>query len=377
MEQPQGFVSKGQENKVCLLKKSLYGLKQAPRSWNIKLNETLISIGFIRTPSEPCVYTKKFGNETVILACFVDDIIVFYKDVCHFDSVKSDLESHFELKNLGLLKYYLGMNISVENGEVCLSQRSYIENLLKRYNLHDCKPVDIPMVKKLEDSTELCDQNEYQTLIGCLLFVAINTRPDISFAVSYLSQWNSKPTKVHWLAAKRILRYLKGTIHFAIRYKKTGSYLLGSVDADWANDIKDRRSYTGFLFLFGGGPISWESKKQPVVALSSTEAEYIALCSASKEAVFLRRFLFEVSGLLDIVVLSGDSQSAQNIALNPIHHGRTKHIDTKYHFIREKISDNTIKLNFMPTTHLLADVFTKPLQKVKFKRCLSSLGFLD
>ena len=375
MYQPEGFVQKGKEDKVCLLKKTLYGLKQAPRGWNIKLNKTLSLIGFKRTPSDPCVYTKRFESETVILAVYVDDIIILYKNVLTLDIVKHGLEKYFSLKDLGEPEYYLGLNIKRETNRLKLNQKTYIENVLKRFDMSDCKTADTPLQNKLE-SCENSEHSDYpfQSLIGCLMFLAVNTRPDIAYATSYLSQFNTKHNKTHWEAAKRVLRYLKGTIDLSIIYRKTGAYLQGYTDADWANDITDRRSYTGFFFTLAGGPISWESKKQHTVALSSTEAEYMSLCSATKEAVFLRRFVSEVGGNLDTVSLFCDSQSAINISRNPVHHARTKHIDTKYHFIREKLEDKTVSLCYLDTAHMPADALTKALGRTAHMRCLSDIG---
>lgn len=377
MEQPLGFKAKGKENKVCLLRKSLYGLKQAPRAWNKKLNETLIKIGFTGTPSEPCVYTKLFGEELVILGIFVDDIIVFFKSELTFDIVKKDLSKYFSLKDLGLLKCYLGLQIEYDSESIKINQRNYILSLLDKFNMKDCKTVDTPLVKKnMEKRTDgqVEESYPYQNLIGGLMYLAVNSRPDIAYATSYLSQYNTCYTKEHWNAAKRVLQYLKGTINYSLVYRRGGKPLEGYCDADWANCTIDRRSYTGYVFKLSGGLVSWESKKQPTVALSSAEAEYMALASATKEACYLRRFIYEITGILSSVNLASDSQSAINLVRNPVHHSRTKHIDTRFHFIREKISDNVIMLEYVKTSYMPADVLTKPLGPIVHKRCTISLG---
>lgn len=382
MNQPQGFMKKGDEEKVCLLQKSLYGLKQAPRAWNTKLNETLTKIGFNRLPTEPCVYKKLLGSEIIILAIFVDDIIVFYKNDMSLLIVKSDLQKYFSLKDLGPLKYYLGLNIDCDGGKVTINQKSYISSLLKKFALENAKEFDTPLANsKLAADIGGKDSNyDYQQIIGCLMYLAVNTRPDIAFAASYLSQFNTKCGKTHWLAAKRVLQYLKRTIDYSIIYRKTGKPLEGYTDADWANCPIDRRSYTGYCFKLAGGPVSWASKKQPTVALSSTEAEYMALTEAAKEATYLRSFTTQVccnSTLYPTITLYSDSQSAQNLAYNPVHHGRTKHIDTKFHFIREKVSDNTIKLKFVKSSDMSADVLTKCLGKTAHQRCIRGLGLVN
>lgn len=385
MEQPQGFKVKGKENQVCLLMKSLYGLKQAPRAWNIKLNETLSSIGFTKTPSEPCVYTKLFGNEMVIVAIFVDDIIVFYNNDKTFDIVKNDLSKYFSLKDLGYLSYYLGLNIIKQNDEIRVHQKNYINDLLRKFGMESCKTSTTPLSGKLEVSTNSdTDQYPYQELIGCLMFLSVNTRPDISYATSYLSQFNTRYDKTHWLAAKRVLQYLKGTIDYQICYKKSGMPLVGYSDADWANCKIDRRSYTGYVFKLAGSPVSWASRKQQTVALSSAEAEYMAITEATKEGIYLKRFISEIicdpvvrqNFIPNSVTINTDSQSAQSLALNPVHHHRTKHIDTRYHFIRQKISDNIVNLEYTKSCDMPADVLTKPLLHNAHRRCILRLGLI-
>jgi hypothetical protein len=406
------FKVKGKENQVCRLIKSLYGLKQAPRAWNIKLNETLSSIGFTKTSSEPCVYTKLFSNELVIVAVFVDDIIVFYSNDKTFDTVKNNLSKHFSLKDfhptrslaessrketlaikhkvevdLGHLSCYLGLNITKSNDEIKIHQKNYIQDLLKKFGMENCKTCTTPLSGKLEVSTNSSDTDQaypYQELIGCLMFLSVNTRPDISYVTSYLSQFNTRYNKTHWLAAKRVLQYLKGTIDYAICYKKSGEPLVGYSDADWANCTIDRRSYTGYVFKLSGSPVSWASRKQQTVALSSAEAEYMAITEATKEGIYLKRFISELicdpqvrqHFVQNSITINTDSQSAQSLALNPVHHHRTKHIDTRYHFIREKICDNVISLEYTKSSHMPADILTKPLLRVAHSRCILGLGLV-
>lgn len=214
----------------------------------------------------------------------------------------------------------------------------------------------------------------YQNLIGCLMYLTVNSRPDIAYVTSYLSQFNTCFTKEHWNAAKRVLQYLKGTLNYSLVYRRCKEPLRGYCDADWANCPIDRKSYTGYTFKLSGGPVSWESRKQPTVALSSTEAEYMALASATKEACYLRRFVHEITGKLTPVRLASDSQSAINLVRNPIHHNRTKHIDTRFHFIREKVSCNIVVLEYLCSSDMPADVLTKPLGPVTHKRCIVGLG---
>lgn len=384
LEQPQGFRDKDQKEKVCLLQKSLYGLKQAPRAWNKKLDETLSKLGFNKTPSEPCVYTKLFGEEKVIIAVYVDDIIVFYKNDTSFELVKQDLQTYFSLKDLGELKYYLGLNVTRSDKKVIINQKTYILEVLKRFGMSDCKSVDTPLSgKTLTYGDSKGSEGEgqmpyfpYQNLLGCLMFLVVNTRPDIAFATSYLSQFNTRYDKSHWLEAKRVLQYLKGTIDYSLTYTNLEENLKGYTDSDWANCPHDRRSYTGYHFNLAGAPVAWESKKQSTVALSSTEAEYMALAAATKEACYLRRFIFEIRGKLDRVIICNDSQSAQNLVNNPVHHSRTKHIDTKFHFTRDKVAENIIELKYIQSSEMSADVLTKPLGRLAHQKCITKMGVM-
>jgi len=214
----------------------------------------------------------------------------------------------------------------------------------------------------------------YQSLIGALMWLAVTTRPDIAYAVSALSQYNTNFGKQHWIAAKRVLRYLKGTQTHCLRYKRSGQDLVGYADADWAANIDDRRSFTGFAFKFASAAISWESRKQRTVALSSTEAEYMALSDSSKEAVHLRSFLKEVLGLLKTTIIYNDNQGAGQLARNPVFHKRTKHVDIRHHFVRELVEEGTISVNYIPTTEMPADILTKGLGASKHNTCKTSLG---
>lgn len=225
---------------------------------------------------------------------------------------------------------------------------TYIETVLKKFDTQDCKGVSTPLFKgKLEPNVGKSSY-PYQELVGCPMYLAVNTRPDIAYTVSYLSQFNISFGEIHWKAAKRCLQYLKNTKDFLITYKKAElDKPHGYSDADWANSPVDRLSYTGFYFQLGGGPVSWESRKQPIVALSSAEAVYMALPSATKEACFVKRFTYDVTCMPIKVVIYSDSQRTQKLSLNPVHHSPAKHIDVRFHFVREKINDKTVELIYI------------------------------
>jgi len=367
------------ENKVCRLRKSLYGLKQAGRQWNKRFDEKLRSMDLKRCTSDPCVYYAKQGEDMILVAIYVDDVIIISKNVVSISKFKMDLMKEFEIRDLGEIHYCLGIEFEKSDCGYKISQKAYIKDILKKFGMEECKSVSTPM----EPGTKLVSSEEnqnskdipYREIVGSLNYLAVATRPDIAHSVSVLSQFNSCYDESHWKAAKRILRYLKGSLDLGIIYKKNNKNLQGYVDADWANCIIDRRSYTGYVFVLSSGAISWESRKQRTVALSSTEAEYMGLTEAAKEAVFLRKFLNELGfEKLSEMTLFNDNQSALKLSENPIYHNRTKHIDVRHHFIREVVSSGEIKISHLSTGEMPADMLTKAIGKTKMNICQKILG---
>lgn len=375
MKQPRLCEVKGKEDHVCLLKKALYGLKQAPRAWNKKLHDVLIHMQFKQSASEPCVYIRNM----VIIAVYVDDILIFYKNKKERDTVKNELKRKFEMKDLGKIDSFLGMKVNRLKEEISVDQSDYINMVLKRFGMSDCKPARTPLptgIKLEKPNSDHIPPKEipYQSLIGSVMYLAVCSRPDISYAVSYLSQFNNCYTSEHWSAAKRLLRYLKGTINYKLNFVKTRQSLTGYVDADHAGDHSDRKSFTGYVFVLGGAPVSWESKKQHTVALSSAESEYVAMSESCREAVFLKTLIREISSKDETVKLFSDSQSAIQMAKNPVHHQRTKHIDIRYHFIREKLNNSVVSLEYLQTELMTADILTKALPKCKHEYCVDQMN---
>ena len=342
MQQPDGYIQPGLEHLVCKLKKSLYGLKQAPRCWNKSFREYLLSVGFSQSSADPCVYIRT-GTTVAIIAVYVDDLILITKTQQEMDELKSMLSSRFKMKDMGKLHYCLGVTVEHDEAQKCLwlHQRQYSQCMLDKYGLTEAKIVSTPAdsnvrLQKNDGVSKSVDPVKYQSLVGSLLYAATATRPDITEAVGLVSKFNSKPTEAHLTAAKRILRYLKGTLNLALKYQKSdnGMLMTGYSDADWASDPDDRHSTTRHLFVIAGGTVSWLSKKQAIVALSTTKAEYVALCSAAQEAVWLRRMLYELGTLSEKpTVLMEDNQGAIALSQNPVEHARTKHIEIRYHFI--------------------------------------------
>jgi hypothetical protein len=367
------------ENKICRLRKALYGLRQAGRQWNYEIDKTMKRAGLVPTNADPCVYVDK--NTRTFVLIYVDDILIISGNQERERQIKDVLSKAFRIKDFGLAKYCLGIQIEQNENEICLSQAGYIREILKRYRMEDCKPVLTPLavgskLSELHSEDDNEDTNfPFRELIGALMYVAVGTRPDISHAVSVLSQFSNCYRKKHCTAAKRVLRYLKGTIDKKLIYRKNQDNLTCYVDADWANCEIDRRSYTGSTFILSGAAFSWESRKQRTVALSSTEAEYMALSDASKEAVFLIGYLKELGfQLLANVMVFNDNQGAGKLTENSVYHARSKHIDVRYHFIRDAVKKHPIKILYLPTEKMIADVLTKALPKENHDRCILGLG---
>lgn len=363
MEQPLGFKA---DDKVCLLRKSLYGLKQASRMWNVKIHNVLSQNGYTQSKCEPCIYVKKNDTEYVIIALYVDDFYVFHNGC--IDNILKLLKQNFEIRHLGQLQNCLGMKVTRQKDMIILDQSNYIKRLLAKFNMLNCKPVSTPLpvnckFDKSDNSGIDDDIYKYRQLIGGLMYLSVCTRPDISYACSQLSQYNTCFDISHWRAAKRVLRYLAGTINYGLHFTKSKELTINAyADADWANDLLDRKSYTGLVVKLGQNVINWESRKQRCTALSSTEAEYLAISDVCKDICFAKNFLLEISNKTFNVIVYNDSQSAQKLLnVKEYSHKKTKHIDLRYHFIKDLVQRKCICVKYLPTNDMLADVLTKPL----------------
>jgi hypothetical protein len=392
MSQPDYFAEKGKEHLVCKLKKSLYGLKQSPRMWYQKYDTYVLSLGFTRAKSDHCVYYKAEGDRKLIIALYVDDMLFIGNSKEMISELKSQLSLKFEMKDLGSAKFILGMEIIRDRvgRKLWLSQRKYITNVLERFNMTDCKQQVVPMLHgtklSVNDSPKSPDEIEdmkrvpYASAVGSLMYAMVSTRPDIAQAVGVLSRFMANPGKSHWDALKRVLRYLKGTSQYALCYQGNSVpsdrfvSIQGYVDADWAGDVDTRRSTSGYVFMMNGGAISWMSKRQSVVALSTTEAEYMAATRASQEAIWLKRLCSDVGYDAGRITILCDSRSAICLAKNPTFHARTKQIDAQYHFVRDMIEDGKVNLEKVDTRENVADALTKPVDTAKSKWCTSSMG---
>jgi len=382
---------------VCKLNRTLYGLKQSPRMWNQRIDQYLINQqGFIRLHADHSLYIRRSQSELAIIALYVDDLLILSNTIEAMSKIKSALSREFEMSDCGELHQFLGIRITRDraNRRISLDQSQLANQIMSRFGMEECNPVTTPLDPSIQlksadkdTSQSPVDQNLYRRMIGSLMYLMIGTRPDIAAAVSIISQFASNPTILHHQAAKRIIRYIKGTINLKLNYEEKLNYgdvrerepmLIGYSDANWGNDVNTRRSTTGYIFYLSGGAISWSSKRQATVALSSTEAEYMALTQATKEAIWLRGLLAELNYTQErATTLFEDNQSAIALAKNPVHHARSKHIDIQHHFIREKIESNEIEISYKSTDDMIADALTKPLARPRFAKLIDEMGLHD
>ncbi|BBH04777.1 BURP domain-containing protein, partial [Prunus dulcis] len=372
IDQPEGFVVKGSESKVYKLYKALYGLKQAPRAWYSEIDGYFAECGFTKSQSEATLYVKTRGDASIlIVSIYVDDIVYTGNNQAMLEEFKQDMMEKYEMIDLGLLHHFLGMGVVQTPTSIFLHQRKYASTLLSRFGLSDCKPVAIP----LDDGSGSTNEEQYRKIVGSLLYLTA-TRPDIMFATSLLARFMHCPTTKHLGTAKRVLRYVKGTLDYGLEYVKgKETVLIGYCDSDWSGSVYDSKSTSGYAFSFGSGVFAWASVKQNCVALSTAEAEYISASEATTQAIWLR-FVLEDFGEFqtEAIPLHCDSISAIAITKNPVFHQKTKHIDRRYHFIKDALQEGIVDLIYCPTNEQLADIFTKALAKDRFCYLREKLG---
>jgi hypothetical protein len=383
IEQPEGFILHNKRSHVCKLKKALYGLKQAPRAWYGRIDSFLQSLGFTKSIADPNLYIKVIQNHPVLLVLYVDDLFLTGEEDL-IAQTKRELSKEFEMKDLGLMHYFLGLEVWQKPGEIFLTQSKYAIDILRRFGMMDCKSMTTPMIsnlKKLQDQVTGSDPEDptmYRQIIGSLMYL-VHTRPDICYAVNALSQFMCEPKHIHMVAVKHILRYVRGTIAYGLRYTSSGGVMLhGFTDSDWMGSVVDRKSTSGYCFSLGSAMISWSSRKQGSIAQSTAEAEYIAASAASREAVWLRKLLSDLFRTeLEPTVIHCDNQSCIKLTENPVFHDRSKHIEMRYHYIRDMIQRKVLSLQYVPTAEQTADIFTKPLPLIKFAYFRDKLGVAE
>lgn len=387
MEVPAGFRDTNRPNLVCKLHKALYGLKQAPRQWFAKINSFLLEkLHFTSSSYEPCLYFKHSARGIFRIVLYVDDLLIASDNRTELDNVKTELKRHFKMKDLGYASEFLGIEISRSRGEknIHLCQFKYASKILNRFNMDNSKPCSTPMEHVSSMSTFDVTNAEqgsetfpYRQAIGCLMYLMVCTRPDIAFAVGRMSQYCENPQKSHWTAVKRIFRYVNGTRSLGLKYSSAREFKPdGYCDSDWGGCLESRKSTEGFVFVLGGGAVTWRSKKQTVVATSTCEAEYIAAYAGSKEAIWLSRMLAEVLGLEQPlkIILHIDNQGCIDMARGTSLNNRNKHIDIRFHFVRDIVSKKLLELKYVPAQNQIADPLTKPLQRALFETLRSSMG---
>ena len=373
------------------LVKAIYGLKQAGRQWYKKLDSSLQGLGFMHVKSDNSIWVFRKDDVRIIVPAYVDDMFIATKDLSQARwQVVSDLEKHFQVHDLGDTSFLLGVHIQRERSKrtLTLSQHQYIVDLLQHYGMSDCVTVSTPLDPNCKLSKEQSPQDDkekaamraypYAQLVGSLMYLAIATRPDISYAVGLLGHFSANPGLPHWKAAKHLLRYLKGTMDMKLTYAPDPSQtelFTSYCDADHGGDRDNKRSTSGMIIKMGTGAVSWASRLQTIATLSTTEAEYVSAVSAGQEMVWLRNLLsefgYQFSGASTLFI---DNQSAISVANNPEHHGRMKHLDLRFYWLRDMVELGSIRVKHLRTEDMPADLLTKPLGRLKVNTLRHMLG---
>lgn len=377
--QPQGFVDVNSPHHVCRLHKALYGLKQAPRAWYQELKSFLLKVGFKNSLADASLFILHRGSLLVYILIYVDDIIVTSNNNDLLNPTLQSLASRFSIKDPEDLHYFLGIEAHRTQSGMYLTQRRYILDLLTRCDMLHAKPVTTPMATHpkltLASGTTMLDPTEYRKVVGSLQYLSL-TRPDISYAVNRLSQFMHQPTSEHWLAVKRLLRYLAGTASHGIFFHRNNNNSLHAFsDADWAGDMDNYVSTHANIVYIGKNLVSWSSKKQKGVARSSTEAEYRSVANTSAEVIWLCSLLDELGiKRASTPVVYCDNVGATYLCANLVFHSRMKHLALDYHFIRNQITSGTLRVAHVSSKDQLADALTKPLARAPFTNISSKIG---
>ncbi|KAG7572644.1 Reverse transcriptase RNA-dependent DNA polymerase [Arabidopsis suecica] len=379
MSQPPGFVDADRPDHVCRLRKAIYGLKQAPRAWYLELRNFLVQIGFVNSLSDASLFVYCQGKFQLYVLVYVDDIIVTGNNQDAITSIISALGKRFSLKDQGDINYFLGIEVTRTSKGIHLMQRKYISDLLTKTNMLEAKPVSTPMQAypklTLNSGSALDDASEFRMIVGSLQYLAF-TRPDISYAVNRLSQFMHRPTEEHWLAAKRILRYLAGTMTHGIFLSSSNTPSLHAFsNADWAGDSDDYVSTNAYVIYLGNQAVSWSSKKQNGVSRSSTESEYRAIANTAAEVRWICNLLTELHiPIPRAPVIYCDNVGATYLSAIPVFHSRMKHIALDYHFVRGQVQTGSLRVTHVSSKDQLADALTKPLPRGPFQIACSKIG---
>src|SRR3954463_9010233 len=378
VHQPPGFENPKSPEHVFKLKKSLYGLKQAPRAWYERLSSFLLNNGFTRGQVDTTLFCKTSKKDILICQIYVDDIIFGTSNTSLGKEFAKSMQAEFEMSMMGELKYFLGIQINQTSDGTYVHQTKYVKELLKKFNLSESKEAKTPMhstcVLGKDEVSKKVDQKLYRGMIGFLLYLTAS-KPDILFSVCLCARFQSDPRESHLTAVKRILRYLKGTTNIGLVYRRSKEYnLVGYCDADYAGDRIERKSTSGSCQFLGSHLISWYSKKQATIALSTTEVEYVVAVGCSTQMLWMKSQLEDYQIYESNIPIFCDNTSAICLSKNPILHSKAKHIEIKHHFIRDYVQKGVISLNFVDTDHQWADIFIKPLAEDRFKFILKNIS---
>ncbi|GEM08048.1 gag-Pol polyprotein [Rhodotorula toruloides] len=386
MRIPEGIDSGEYSGKVLKLDRALYGLKQAGRVWNHRIDRTLRRLGYRRTVSDACIYSRRAGGVHHYIALYVDDLLFVSPSLDEITRVKAGLKEEYGIKDLGAAKFILGIQIHQRSdGSLFLSQRAYLEDVLLRLDPNGRRTAPTPMVPNQQlvpapdDHVPTPDfRRRYLQAVASLMYAMLGTRVDLAHVVSVLGRHGARADNTHWAAVLRALQYIRGTLDYGLEYTPASSPLRGFEaysDSDWGACPTTSQSTMGYVFLLANGAVSWSSKLQPRVTAPSTEAEYLGLSHACKETVYLTQLLGELGFPAEgAAVLYGDNQGANALSKDPQFHNRTRHLRLTEHFVREQVQDGSICVEYIPTARMLADAMTKSLPAPLFERHRDAVG---
>ena len=390
MKQPEGFSSSEGEHLVCKLNKSIYGLKQASRQWYLKFHEVITSFGFEENIMDQFIYQKVSGSKICFLVLYVDDILLATKDKGLLYEVKQFLSKNFDMKDMGDVSYVIGIKIHRERsrGILGLSQETYINKVLERFNMKNCSSSVAPILKGDIFDLNQCLKNDferehmknipYASVVGSLMYAQVCTKPDIAFAVGVLGRYQSNPGIDHWRVAKKVMRYIQGTKHYMLMYTRTYSLeVIGYSDADFAGCVDSRKSTSCYIFKLADGAVSWRSAKQTLTATSTMEAEFVSCFEASSHGVCLKSFISRLR-IVDLISrplkLYCDNSTVVFMAKNNKSGSRSKHIDIKFLAIRECVKEMKVVIEHISTKLMIADPLTKGMPPKYFKDYVVQMG---